>query len=77
MEPFKIHVSIDGMPDQLNVEPQITEQEDHKYKIYNDGAYLATVWPDCVEKGVCWYSSDELPEETVIKIGEAIERYER
>ncbi|MCD0489684.1 hypothetical protein LPB86_15690 [Pedobacter sp. MC2016-14] len=79
MESFQINVSIDGLPDQLRVVPlEVRSHEDqHKYEIYNEEAYMGTVYPDCVDAGLCWFSSDDIPEDTLEKIGEAIERYDR
>jgi len=77
MEPFEISVSIEGLPEELKVIPVEIGEEEPKYQIYNEGDYLGTVWPECVEAGVCWFSSDELAEDTTLKIGEAIERVDR
>lgn len=73
MESFTIKVNLAGIPDELKVIPMQSAEEELKYQIYNDGDYLGTVWPECVEEGVCWFSSDELAEDTTLKIGEAIE----
>lgn len=76
MEPFEITVTLEGAVETLRVEPGPEEKEKHEYKIYQDGEFLGTVWPDCLDHGVCWFSSDEIAEDTLIKIGDAIERYE-
>ena len=73
MDPFEISVSIQGLPDELKVIPMENAEEGQKYQIYNEQDYLGTVWPECVEKGMCWFSSDELAEDTTLKIGEAID----
>ncbi|MEJ2880990.1 hypothetical protein [Pedobacter sp. GR22-6] len=74
MEPFEISVSIEGLPEELKVIPVEDPEEEPKYQVYNAGDYLGTVWSECMEKGMCWFSSDELAEDTTLKIGEAIER---
>ena len=77
MEAFDIQVTLKGRPETLRVEPQEELREDkHQYKIFKEDSFLGTVWPDCLEHGVCWYSSDEFAEDTLIKIGDAIERFE-
>jgi len=73
MEPFEISVSIEGLPEELKVIPMGDAEEESKYQVYNDGDYLGTVWSECIETGMCWFSSDELAEDTTLKIGEAIE----
>lgn len=77
MESFDISINMEGMPDELRIVPLSSGEEDTKYEVYNDQDYLGTVWPECMEEGVCWFSSDELSEDTVLKIGEAIERADR
>lgn len=77
MEPFEISVSIEGMPEELKVIPMNCAEDEPKYQVYNDGDYLGTVWSECVEAGICWFSSDGLAEDTTLKIGEAIESVDR
>ena len=76
MSPFEIKVTFEGSESTLRVEPDSKESEKHEYKIFDGQEFLGTVWPDCLDHGVCWYSSDQIPEDTLIKIGDAIERYE-
>lgn len=76
ISPFEIKVTLQGSERVLRVEPDAKESDRHEYKIFNGEEFLGTVWPDCLDQGVCWYSSDEIPEDTLIKIGDAIERYE-
>lgn len=64
MELFEIRVTIEGIPDELKVIPIKSAEEELKYQIYNHGDYLGTLWPECVEAGVCWFSRDELAEGT-------------
>ncbi|RZM30553.1 MAG: hypothetical protein EOO88_00200 [Pedobacter sp.] len=77
MEAFDIQVTLQGKPASLQVEA-LEELADDKqqYKIYQDGEFLGTVWPDCLDHGVCWFSSDQIAEDTLLKIGDAIERHE-
>ena len=72
---FQISLSLEGLPEEIRVIP-VGEGEESKYDLYNEEDYLGTVWPECVEEGVCWFSSDELAEDVVLKIGEAIEAKE-
>lgn len=77
MEAFDIEVTLEGKPARLHVEALAELRDDkQQYKIYQGGEFLGTVWPDCLDHGVCWFSSDQFSEDTVIKIGDAIERYE-
>ena len=76
MEPFEVRVTLQGEAQTLRVEPESPQEDKHQYRIYNDGAFLGTVWPDCLDHGVCWFSSDEIAEDTLLKIGDAIERHE-
>ena len=76
MEPFEITVTLEGSVETLRVEPESEEREKHEYKIYQDEEFIGTVWPDCLDHGVCWFSSDEIAEDTLLKIGDAIEKYE-
>lgn len=76
ISPFDIKVTLEGSESLLRVEPDSKENTKHEYKIFNGDQFLGTVWPDCIDHGVCWYSSDEIAEDTLIKIGDAIERYE-
>ncbi|MEJ2880479.1 hypothetical protein [Pedobacter sp. GR22-6] len=75
-EEFTIRLSLEGLPEELRVLPAQAGVET-KYKLYNEDDYLGTVWSECIEEGLCWFSSDELPEDVVIKIGEAIETKDR
>ena len=77
MESYDIHITLAGEPETLRVQPLEEMREDkHQYQIYKGDELLGTVWPDCLDQGVCWYSSDEFSEDTLIKIGEAIEDYD-
>ncbi len=77
MESYDIHITLEGEPETLRVQPLEEMREDkHQYQIYKGDELLGTVWPDCLDQGVCWYSSDEFTEDTLIKIGEAIEDYD-
>lgn len=76
ISPFEIKVTLEGSQTVLRVEPDPKEGDRHEYKIFKDDQFLGTVWPDCLDHGVCWYSSDEIAEDTLIKIGDAIERVE-
>lgn len=69
---FTIRLSLEALPEEIRVISSADEDEP-KYELYNEADYLGTVSPECVEKGVCWFSSDELSEDVVLKIGEAIE----
>ena len=75
-EEFTIRLSLEGLPEEVRVLPS-TDDEGTKYELFHEADYLGTVWPECVEEGVCWFSSDELSEDVVLKIGEAIERKDR
>lgn len=77
MQPFENSFTIEGLPEELKVVPMESAEEELKYQIHNDDDYLGTLWPECVETGLCWFSSDELAEDTILKIGEAIERVDR
>jgi len=76
MEEFQIRVSLEGLPEEIRVVP-LSDKDEPRYELFHEQDYLGTVWPECVEEGVCWFSSDELAEDTVLKIGEAIERADR
>ena len=76
IEPFDIKITIAGQPETLRVEPEDSEVEPHEYKIFKGNDFLGKVWPDCVDEGVCWYSSDLIAEDTLLKIGDAIENYD-
>lgn len=75
-EEFTIRLSLEGLPEEVRV-LHSTDGEETKYELFNEADYLGTVWPECIEEGVCWFSSDELSEDVVLKIGEAIERKDR
>ncbi|MEJ2880963.1 hypothetical protein [Pedobacter sp. GR22-6] len=51
--------------------------EDNTYEVFQGADSLGSIWPDCIEQGICWYSSDQIPEDTLVKIGEAIEAAQR
>ncbi|RZK43332.1 MAG: hypothetical protein EOO90_03475 [Pedobacter sp.] len=77
MEPYDIHITLEGELETLRIQPLEEMREDkHQYQIYKGDELLGTVWPDCLDQGVCWYSSDEFTEDTLIKIGEAIEDHD-
>ena len=61
---FTIRLSLDGFPEEIRVLPS-ADAEEIKYKLFNEADHLGTVWPECVEEGVCWLSSDELSEDGV------------
>ena len=63
-EEFTIQLSLEGLPEEVRVLPA-TDDEETKYELFNEADYLGTVWPECVEEGVCWLSSDELSEDGV------------
>ena len=63
-EEFTIQLSLEGLPEEVWVLPA-TDDEETKYELFNEADYLGTVWPECVEEGVCWLSSDELSEDGV------------
>lgn len=75
-EEFQISLSLEGLPEEIRVDPAGGKNEP-KYELYTEEDYLGTVWPECEEEGVCWFSSDELSEDVVLKIGEAIEARDR
>ena len=76
ISPFEIRVTLQGSESLLRVEPDAKDADRHEYRIFEGQQFLGTVWPDGMDHGTCWYSSDEIPEDTLIKIGDAIERYE-
>ena len=76
MEPFEITVTLEGAVETLRVEPESEKNEKHEYKVFQDGEFIGTVWPDCLDHGLCWFSSDEIAADTLLKIGDAIEKYE-
>jgi len=78
MEAFDINITLGGRPQTLKVQPlEELVEENHHYQIsYDDGKLLGTVWPDCINEGLCWFSSDLIAEDTLLKIGDAIERFE-
>ncbi len=77
MEPYDIHITLEGEPETLRVLPLEELREDkHQYQIFKGEELLGTVWPDCLDHGVCWFSSEEFTEATLIKIGDAIERHD-
>jgi len=76
IEPFDIQVTIGGQLERLRVVPENNQVEPHEYKLFKGEEYLGKVWPDCIDEGVCWYTSDLIAEDTLLKIGDAIERVE-
>ena len=75
MEAFNIHITLEAEPQTLHIQPLEELREDkHQYQVFRGGELLGTVWPDCMDHGVCWYSSEEFAEDLLIKIGDAIER---
>ncbi len=71
-ETFYINLSLEGLSEKIRV-VRFFDSGDARYKLYNDQDYIGTVWPECLEEGICWFSSDELSEDVMLKIGEAIE----
>ena len=77
MEAFDIHITLEAEPQTLRIQPLDELVDDkHQYQVFRGEELLGTVWPDCLDEGICWFSSEEFTEDMLIKIGDAIEKHD-
>lgn len=69
MEDFEIEVATGGS----SMTYTVTPLEDGKFQVNQGGDLVGTVYPNTQEKGITWYTDDEIDEELLENIGRAIE----
>jgi hypothetical protein len=73
MNPFNITISIEGMPEQLYIVPEITGKKTTEYKVFDNKTYIGTVWADFNEQGRFWCAEGAMARELLAQIGQQIE----
>ncbi|MDO7745020.1 MAG: hypothetical protein MUP99_14660 [Pedobacter sp.] len=72
MEPYEIEVATGG----LSITYTVQQEEDGQFKIMQDEEVLGKIYPDVLENGVTWNTSDDIDELLLNSIGQAIEAQE-
>jgi hypothetical protein len=69
MEDFEIEVATGGS----SITYTVTPLEDGKFQVKQEEDQVGIVYPNTQEKGITWYTDDDIEEELLLNIGKAIE----
>jgi hypothetical protein len=69
MESFDIEVATGGS----SITYTVTVLEDGKFQVNQDNDLVGIVYPNTQEKGITWYTDDDIDDDLLENIGAAIE----
>jgi len=69
MENFEIEVATGGS----SITYTVTVLEDGKFQVNQDDDLVGIVYPNTQEKGITWYTDDDIDDDLLENIGAAIE----